>query len=507
MKSIVVFFNDKNSKYSKQSVFDGKNSEELALKWAKNYSNSIIDISCDSISELFSKMKEACQKENADYVIFSYKDLPFLNKSLTDELIAAHEKYKAEYSFVDGYPYGFAPEILDSGTIGILCELSKTKFAVEGNKRVTRDGIYEFIKTDINAFEVETIIADKDWRLFRFAFHCGIKENFASCKELFGKIKDKKLSVNGISEIAAQTPGILKTLPAFYDIQICDGINVSCSYCPYEKCYEAKYGKSPVATEKNMSSESFNKLVDKIAAFSENAVISLSAWGEPLKHPDFLKFVEKILSYSGISVLFETDGIGITKEFCNQLKEIVENCDERTNGWEKVMAIVKMDAVTEETYKKLHGENGTLASGVNAVAELAAVIPHCVYPQFVRLNENEHELESFFRYWNEKSNPSGGELIIQKYDDFCKLLPECKPADLSPIERNICWHLRRDITILTDGAVPFCKEHVLDGIIGNAFTESLEEIWKKTDSVLLEQINKKYSNKCKDCDEYYTFNF
>ena len=63
------------------------------------------------------------------------------------------------------------------------------------------------------------------------------------------------------------------------------------------------------------------------------------------------------------------------------------------------------------------------------------------------------------------------------------------------------------MTILTDGSVTFCREYVLDGIIGNALKEPLDVIWKKTDSALIEQINGEYKNKCKDCDEYYTFNF
>ena len=87
------------------------------------------------------------------------------------------------------------------------------------------------------------------------------------------------------------------------------------------------------------------------------------------------------------------------------------------------------------------------------------------------------------------------------------MLPECKPADLSPLERNVCWHLRRDMVILTNGDVPFCKEYVLDGIIGNVFEQDLAEIWKKTDDVVKEHICQKYNSKCGNCDEYYTFNF
>ena len=144
---------------------------------------------------------------------------------------------------------------------------------------------------------------------------------------------------------------------------------------------------------------------------------------------------------------------------------------------------------------------------VEAVLKLCAVLPNCVYPQFVRMNQNEEELELFFRYWNEKSNASNGNLIIQKYDDFAGLLPECKPADLSPLERNVCWHLRRDFTILLNGDVPSCKTCLFDQINGNVFESSLEEIWQKNNSLIEEQIKNNYNKRCGKCDEYYTFNF
>ena len=35
-----------------------------------------------------------------------------------------------------------------------------------------------------------------------------------------------------------------------------------------------------------------------------------------------MKIVEKILSYPGLSVFFETDGLALTPDLCNQLAEI-----------------------------------------------------------------------------------------------------------------------------------------------------------------------------------------
>ena len=160
-------------------------------------------------------------------------------------------------------------------------------------------------------------------------------------------------------------------------------------------------------------------------------------------------------------------------------------------------------------YKKIHPnvKDGDFERLVENVKMLCETLPGLVYPQFVRMNENEEELENFFRFWNEKTNPSGGKLTIQKYQNFCNLLCDKKPADLSPLVRNPCWHLRRDMTILSNGDVPMCKQCVFSNIVGNVFTDSIEEIWRKNDDVLLSHLHEKYPLPCEKCDEYYTYNF
>ena len=245
-----------------------------------------------------------------------------------------------------------------------------------------------------------------------------------------------------------------------------------------------------------MTLAEFRPLVSQMASLSESAVVSLSAWGEPLLHPDFTDFVKEVASYDGLSLLVETNGLHVTEELCEKVKEI-------SGG--KIIWIVLLDAVSEAAYKKMRGSEGSLSKAHEAVALLRRAFPDTTYPQFVRTNDNEEELEAFYRFWKDDKN--GGKVIIQKYDWFSGLLPECKPADLSPLERNPCWHLRRDMTILADGNVPPCREYVFNNIIGNAFTESLESIWEKMTSYAEKDMKCEYGEVCRKCDEYYTFNF
>ena len=245
-----------------------------------------------------------------------------------------------------------------------------------------------------------------------------------------------------------------------------------------------------------MTLADFRPLVSQMASLSESAVVSLSAWGEPLLHPDFTDFVKETASYDGLSLLVETNGLHVSEELCEKLREISDG---------KIIWIVLLDAVSEATYKKMRGSEGSLSKAHEAVALLQRAFPDTTYPQFVRMNDNEAELEAFYRFWKDDKN--GGKVIIQKYDWFSALLPECKPADLSPLERNPCWHLRRDMTILSDGNVPPCREYVFNNIIGNAFTESLESIWERMSSYAEKDIKREYGEVCRKCDEYYTFNF
>lgn len=514
MKSIVIFYDDNNSSYKNEKVFNGKSAIDLTKDWAEKINiNTVETISSkNNVSELLKEMNNLCQKHKADYVIYSYNDLPFLNKELTKRMINSHEEFRSEYTFADGYSLGFSPEIIHSGTINILSNLAENLQKEAGLKEVTRNSIFDLIKTDINSFEIETIIADYDWRLLRLNFDCHNKDAFLSCKALYEELSNNKLSccesdINQINKLAEKSPAVLKTVPGFYNIQITDFANENCIYCPYAKEYELKNKTGCSKAVKVMEKEKFSDLVKNISDFSQQAVIGLSLWGEAFSHPELLDFIKTILAYKGLSVFIETEGWNITDEFCNGLKQIVDNCDKRTNGWAPVMIAVQMDAVTEETYKKLHGNSKSLSDCLTMVNKLERAVPGNVYPQFMRMNINEPELEGFFRYWKEKENPSAGQFIIQKYDDYAGLLPDEKSADLSPIDRNVCWHLRRDMNILTNGDVILCKEYVLDNVIGNVFEKSLSEIWEKMDCVLKEHIEQEYKNKCGKCDESYTYNF
>ena len=77
MKSIVIFYDDKNSKYKDEKIFNGKSSVELTKELFLNndFSKSLQKIqesdiftikNCQNLLELFTQMNEITEKSKAD---------------------------------------------------------------------------------------------------------------------------------------------------------------------------------------------------------------------------------------------------------------------------------------------------------------------------------------------------------------------------------------------------------------------------------------------------------
>ncbi len=411
-------------------------------------------------------------------------DAPLFDPVLASRMLADCRRYRAEYYFADGYPVGTAPEILNPRILPALIALAEEK-----DEPLGEEGFFAVLQKDINSFDLETEISRLDLREYRLSLTCDTRRNRRVCERLL------ELGARSAEDILNIVPGnldILRTLPAFVSVQISGGCPQACSYCPYPL-----FGGDILGRGDFMAQDSYARLMDGAAEYCGDAVIDLSLWGEPSRHPDFPALVKSTLRHPGLSLIVETCGIGWKDEV---LEKAASLADGRMD-W-----IVSLDAADEEAYSKLRGPG--YREAVSRAECLMRLFPGRVHVQAVRMLENEAGLEDFYRGWKARTE----NVIIQKYDSFCGELPPRAVADLSPLERRPCWHLARDMNVLLDGSVPLCREcWTLERpsgavFLGNVFREGFGPVWEKGAPWFRRHIEGDYPAICERCDEYHTFN-
>ena len=436
-----------------------------------------------TVSGLLNAMKE--ETGNVELIFYVFGDTPLLDADLSEKMYEDHKRYFAQYSFADGYPYGLTPEILSSSLLPALLHLEG-----EEERKLDRESIFTVIQKDINAFEIETALSPKDMRLLRISLSADTKRN---TMQLHSIIERGGTNASSVMSVVDESPEILRSLPAYINIQVSGGCPQSCSYCPYpvisENCLENR---------EYMELGRFRKLIDDVSAFCDDAVIGVGLFGDPSLHPDFEGIADAVLEKASLSMVVETSGIGWDRDI---IQRLAARAAER-GLIDRVTWIVSLDSLDQEVYRRLRGDG--YYEALKTVRFLMEHFPDRVWVQAVRMKENEDVLETFYREWKKETE----HVIIQKYDTFCGFLPERKVADLSPVVRFPCWHIKRDLAVLLDGTVPLCREDLrCRYTLGNIFNEDIETIWARGDKVYREHIGKTYNELCEKCDEYYTYNF
>ncbi|MFA6506855.1 MAG: spiro-SPASM protein [Treponemataceae bacterium] len=513
MKAIAVLFAGRLAPAAFEPFLDGRSSLTLSVERARAFPDVcelaiLADEAFQIPADLGSVRVErsatygkrsildriASLSDGYDLVYFAWADCPLLDPDLAASLRDRHLRFAAEYTFADGWPYGFAPELLCPTTAATLAYL-----AGDDNGRVERDLLFSVVQKDINSFDIETEISPTDLRLHRLTLAADSKRNLTLMRGLSRAGLTKAADAE---RVLTERPDLLRPVPAFYSIQIASGCPQSCFLCPYPRVSLEQSGKTVLERREELESARFVKLLDEIVAFSGDAVIDLSLWGECSLHSRIDELIKSVLDRPSLSLIIETSGIGWKPGVVEAVAEAAAKAPPRANGLAPISWIVSLDAEDPERYAKLRGEGYAEA---RALAErLIALFPKDAFVQAIRINEGEDDLEKFYRAWKTRT-PN---VIVQKHDDFCGYMPSLKATDLSPVKRFPCRHLMRDISVLLDGTVPVCKEDLCrTTVLGNAYTQSLAEIWEAGVSRYASHCAKSYPDICGNCDEYYTYNF
>ncbi|MDC7240547.1 MAG: spiro-SPASM protein, partial [Spirochaetales bacterium] len=395
-------------------------------------------------------------------------------------MYANHLKYYADYTFADGYPYGLSVEIVKPGTLEDL-----TKINAATAVPVARDSLFTWIQKDINSFDIETEISREDLRMKRISLSADTKINRQQLENFAGA---GIVTAEDFVREHERLESFCRTSPAYYQIQINASCPQSCSYCPYPGMNPGHLKDSSV-----MSRERLKILIEKIAAYTPDAVVCMSLWGEVSAYPDIAAVLKELIQGNSLRFLIETSGLGWDIQD-SKLIDIVRSG--------RIQWIFSLDAADAEAYSKIRGRGYEEACA--AAEAFLALNSENVWVQAVRMKGFEDNLEKFYRFWKEKTE----NVIIQKYDHFSLKLEEMKVTDLSPLRRQPCWHLKREMAVLADGSVLLCREDIAsENILGNCFEEELPQIWERGRDKFEEHLKGEYCGICEHCDEYYSYNF
>ncbi len=437
---------------------------------------------------LLQAMQEAAS--DCAHIFYVFADCPFLSTTVAKRMYENHIKYYAQYAFADGYPYGLTPEILMVDVIPTLLKMSE-----EHSVPLGRNSLFDLIQKDINSFDIETEISSQDLRLLRVSLTADTKRNTLLINRL---LEHGAEGEETIIRSLQQSPEMMRTLPAFFNVQIVEGCPQNCAYCPYPAMRNPAIGK-----QGEMPVDKFEEILDQVEQFCDDAILNISLWGEPAYHSQIAELILSVARRDRLGLIVETSGVGWKGDVLRRIKSDVSSPKNvLLNPGKSLTWILSLDAWSETVYRQLRGEG--MAEALETAKNLLEAFPEDLYVQAVRMKDNEEDLERFFKQWKEKT----ANVIVQKYDHFCEELEDKRVTDLSPLKRFPCWHIKRDVVILLDGSVPMCREDIGgQNLLGNIWEHGLEEIWNNGSRVYDKHLEAKYPSLCRDCDEYYTYNF
>jgi spiro-SPASM protein len=438
-------------------------------------------------SDIMEFLVETASGTSEDTVLlYAQGDAPFLDAGITERMLENHRQYYSEYTFGDGFPRGYAPELLDPAALERMVPLAST---LRGP--AARTVLFDVISSDINAFDLETELSGIDLRYLRLQLFCDIRRRHLLCSALYRACSGGQ----DVMTVIQNNEETLMTLPAYISVQVTRRCPSRPMYLPDTTDFTdmTDTTDSRADSPEDMNAAQYREVLHAVREFAPDSVIGISCHGEAALHPDILDIIRMTTEETPLSLVVETSGIGWSEEVISSL---IERPPERTR-W-----IIELDASEPELYRRLRGEGFEEAKAF--ALRMIEAFSGSVWVQAVRLNESEHDLAGFYKGWT-AITPN---VIIQKYNDYCGIVPDRKPADIAPLERYPCWHLKRDLVILTDGTVPLCGQDL--GVRfrrGNVFTDGLESVWEAGRTYYRLHLDKNYPDLCSKCDEYYTFNF
>lgn len=420
-----------------------------------------------------------------DNYLFADLYAPFFDPALGVKFAEINSGEIAHYTYGEHYPRGIAPQVLSAEAVQILAGVSSGS-----NRPFDDEGIMDLMGLDINAYDIEIDVSPVDFRRHRLDLRarsrisCRLLEQLAAAA---GGVAG--LDYPALTELLISRPELLRTLPAFVELDLSDNCSLRCRFCPREAA-----GLSGVQDRPFVDFDRVARFAEELAELNPEAVVSLSPYSEPLLHPRF-RDIAQLFREHGFRLLVETNGLQLDDRLVSYFAE-----------WpaEQLIVIVSLDSLNSAQYREWKGEADYDRLMAN-IGQLFTLKPRNSFVQVLHMQGLEEEVDGFYRFWKEHQE----RVLPRKYNSWCGRLPERRLSDLSPLQRGPCWHLQRDLVVRSDGQVMLCKQDLTGAYPrGNVYTEGLSAVWERLNADYAEHLDSGFSRPalCDGCDEWYTFN-
>ncbi|MBE7412580.1 MAG: spiro-SPASM protein [Leptospiraceae bacterium] len=415
-----------------------------------------------------------------DEVFFVYIPgiFPLLDTNLTQELLSRHKKYLSQYSYSENLPAGIVPFFISREFVLSLPKKLET-------------ATHEYLLKNINNYDVEIFYSPPDLRQYRLNF--SLKDSRSSVLVDSLLKENSKTTYKEILPLLMKFPKIFRSSPSYIEIELFRGCDLKCTFCPRQYISNDSDGQY-------LNTEFLQSLFkDMNEYFHSPFSVCFGGMGEPLLHPEFNDIVKAALFTDSLKELI------VETSLSTDIDNLIQFIEGLSLGEKKKLTfIVNLSTLDEKQYHSIYGKN-ILPDLLKKINQLEKFLQKGnLHVQIIKMKEVENQIENYFNFFEEKQI----NVILQKYNRYAELMPEKRVSDLTPIKREFCWHLTRDMYICHDGSVAICRQDFQNSI-GNLNTNSIIEIWNRGLDSFSNSLHGNHSltkAPCLQCDEWYTFN-
>ena len=193
-----------------------------------------------------------------------------------------------------------------------------------------------------------------------------------------------------------ETSNLIKgDYPIQLDIELNASCNLRCPMCPISA--ESAKGKGPKTW---FPFEKYKRIIDEGVKHGLCA-LKLNYINEPLIRKDLIRFIEYALHAGVLDVYLSTNGVLMDADFSEKLVK---------SGLTRVQ--ISIDATTQSVYDEMRpgGDFDKVIENTNTLLKIRAEnnsVTPLVRVNFVRTDINEHQVEEFTKYWQDRVDMVG----------------------------------------------------------------------------------------------------